>query len=278
MTVGLPEALPDGVVCRMDERLARHSAWRTGGVCPAFVVVHEVRALGPTLDALGAAGLKWTLMGAGTRHVLRDGAVKRAILRLGTGFSGIIERGEGLEIGGSTPCPAVAWWMARRGYAGFEALARVPGSIGAAVSLDGGPWRTGLAEVGVWRRGAVRWVSADKAEGHKLIVGVRPRLQPANAEGVQAQTLASLAGSRALPSWYAAVDGGSAEQELIRVDAAGVRLRGVVIPAAAPEMVVNVGRGPARDLKLLHRSALKRVKQLRGVELTSAVRWVGRAS
>jgi len=130
----------------------------------------------------------------------------------------------------------------------------------------------------VLSRGRVRWVDGDAARKAKFVVGARFSLLPEAPEVVVGRTRAALVDARALPSWYDPPKRGTARGELERVQVPGVRLRGVLIPQAAPEMVVNVGRGPARDLNLLHRSALERVKALRGVELKSAVRWTGRTA
>lgn len=269
---------PSGVTARHAEPLARHTAWRTGGPCPWFVVVHQVGALGGALDTLKEAGIRWTVLGHGTRQVWRDGAFDRAILQLGAGLSGIERDGGTWTVGAGAPCAAFAWTAASQGERGAEALARVPGSIGAAVALDEGPWREHLAEVGLGNRGGVQWVAPEKARGKKLIVAARFTLAPDEVKDVQARTRKALRGARALPGWYAPPKRGTAHDELVRVQAAGVRLRGVLIPEEAPEMVVNVGRGPATDLKLLHKSALERVKKLRGVTLESTVKWTGRTA
>ncbi|MFK7927211.1 MAG: hypothetical protein AB8H79_03430 [Myxococcota bacterium] len=263
---------------RANDSLCRHTALRTGGRCTAFAVVHHADALGPYLGQLKAASQKWALLGAGTRDVARDGEVHKVVVRLGTGFCRMSVDGAQVEVGAALPCPALAWGAAAQGLAGIDDLVRSPGSLGAALSLDEGPWRERVTEIALWRRGGVRWVPPAEALGHKLILGARLTLEPSSIEQATQALTAALTGARALPSWYLPLKRGSVEVELRRVDAAGVRLRGVLIPASSPEMVVNVGLGPARDLKMLHRSALKRVHQLRGVELTSAVRWSGRAS
>lgn len=270
-------ALPSGVVARQAEPLARHTALRTGGPCAWFLVVHRVDALGETLAALKAHELSWSVLGAGTRKVYRDGQQRGAVIRVGTELSRIEhEGGEVWTVGAGVPCAALAWAAARAGRTGMEALARVPGSFGAALALDEGAWREAIAEVAVLSRGSLKWSDPARARKAKLVLGARLELRREAVDRVQQRTLAMLSGATALPSWYLPPKKGRAEDELRRVKADGVRLRGVLIPKSAPEMVVNVGRGPASDLKLLHNSALQRVKQLRGVELTSAVSWVGR--
>jgi len=273
----LRAALPSGVVAHQAEPLARHTPLRTGGPCAWFLVVHRVDALGPTLDALKEHGLSWSILGAGTRRVFRDGESGGAVIRLGTELQRLQTEGASWTVGAGVPCAALAWAAAEAGRPGLEALARMPGSLGGALANDDGEWREHIAEVAEFRRGRVKWREPAKALGSKLILGARLSLAHQEPQAVVRRTADALRGATALPTWYEPPKRGTAESELRRVQMAGVRLRGVMIPEAAPEMVVNVGGGPAADLKLLHRSALKRVKQLRGVELSSSVTWTGRS-
>ena len=56
----------------------------------------------------------------------------------------------------------------------------------------------------------------------------------------------------------------------------GTRLRGVLIPAGFPEVMVNIGGGTAEDYWELHRSVLDRVKRFHGVKWTCELKWQGR--
>jgi UDP-N-acetylenolpyruvoylglucosamine reductase len=49
----------------------------------------------------------------------------------------------------------------------------------------------------------------------------------------------------------------------------------VAIPAEAPELMVNLGGGTARDLGLLQRSVLDRIQRERGVTLESRMHFRG---
>jgi UDP-N-acetylmuramate dehydrogenase len=266
-----------GVTWRTDEPLRRHTALRTGGACPHFVVVHTLDALPTAMERLEAHPGTTLVLGAGTRGGFRDGSYDRAILRLGVGFTAMRRDGDIVEVGAATPCPAVAWAAAARGFEGFEALARVPGSLGAALLLDEGAWRDGVREVLLWSRGGARWRTPDKARGAKLILAARLSLAPADPARVQALTRAALAGARALPAWYKPLRRGTPGDELTRVGATGVRVRGASIPVEAPEMLVNGGGGSAADLVLLHRTAVERVARMRGVDLEPSFSFLGRS-
>lgn len=279
MSANFRVALPAGVSARQAEPLSAHSALRTGGPCAWFVVVHRVDALNETLEQIKAHGFKWSAIGAGTRTVFRDGESSAVFLRLGNEFGRIMRGTGGLwTVGAAVPCGALAWAAAGCGLAGVESLVRIPGSFGAAVRCDEEPWQAGVEEIAYFGRGKVRWVEPARLPKSALILAARLRLGSEDPATLTARTKEALRGATALPSWFSPLKRGDVSAELRRVNADGVRVRGVLIPKAAPEMLVNVGRGPAKDLQLLHRSSVNRVKQLRGVELQSAVRWSGRAS
>jgi hypothetical protein len=79
-------------------------------------------------------------------------------------------------------------------------------------------------------------------------------------------------------AWYVDPDGGAVRDAFANVVLQQVRLRRVMIPRAAPEMLVNLGGGTAEDLRLLGRSIMDRVKRVRGVNLREAYRWMGSAN
>jgi len=266
---------PEGCTWLPREPIARHTAVRAGGPCVGLMVVHRAEALFPALEALRDQKVEW--LGAGTRTLVRDAGWDRALLRLGVDFNRAAWDGSVVEVGGAMPCAALAWSAAARGRLGLQDLAARAGSVGAMVSLDDGPFRASLVEVASVFRGSLRWRNPEEARG-KPVVAARFATREEPRDRALAITRAALAGRRSVPPWYQPMKRGSAEQELRRVQAVGVRLRGVLIPDDAPEMIVNPGRGPASDLQLLHASALERVKTLRGVELTSSVTWFGRTS
>jgi UDP-N-acetylmuramate dehydrogenase len=260
----------DGVVIRRDEPLDRHTAWRTGGPCAAFVVVHRREALPEALAALRAEGLSIAILGAGTRTVVRDGGVAGAIVRLGTGFASIEPDGDAVDVGAAVPVPALRAWAVARGLSGLERIAAV-GSVGASVALDAG-WEAVAERVGFTSRGREKTgtVAELREAGRTVITGVRLRLK---TEGAVDE---APSGS----PWFAiarGVAGRALVREVLeRASLAGVRLREALIPEAEPDMLANLGSATARDLQLLHQCAVDRVAAHTGVELSGRMAWIGR--
>jgi UDP-N-acetylmuramate dehydrogenase len=272
----MTESIP-GVVWLSDEPLARHTAWRTGGRCPHFIVVHRAAALEQVMTVVEALPGTPLVLGAGTRTAFRDGAYDRGVIRLGTEFARIQIDGSRVEVGAAAPCPALVWATAAEGLSGLADLVRTPGTLGSALCLDESTWREHLTEVLIWSRGGARWRAPDKIGSAKLILGARFDLPTTSVDAARAGAVAALKGATALPSWYKSLRRGRPGDEIIRAGAAGVRLRAAVIPPSAPELIVNGGRGSAADLLLLHRSAIERVAKLRGVELESSFTFLGRS-
>jgi UDP-N-acetylmuramate dehydrogenase len=270
------------LLARVDDPLALHTAWRTGGRCDAFVVVPRVEALTQVIADCRAVDWKWTLLGAGTRMIVRDGGIPGVVVRLGREF-GRMERvaDERWQVGAGVPLPALVARMQQTGCAGMEPLACVPGSVGASIALDEG-WESMVTAVTVLHRGRpveVDW--ADARGGKRVVLGVALQMRPDSPDAVRRRVrkvLGAASGSRPAPvpsSWYEVPKKGTLRELFASVSLPMVRLRGVAIPDRAPELLVNLGGGTAADLALLHRSALERVRATRGVELSSRVLWAG---
>lgn len=268
----------DGLVVLVDEPLAAHTAWRTGGRCDAFVWIHRQDALLPALDQCRAVGWKWLVLGAGTRTVARDGTLEGAVFRLGTEFARIVEREPGVwDVGAGVPVPAVVARSIAEGRSGVESLAGVPGSIGASILLDPG-WDAAVEQVSVVLRGKIREVPLGEVQGRdRVVVGCRLRLAADAPAAVAKRASLALDANKSVPpsSWYQATGRVPLRKVLGSVELPTVRLRRAAIPEWAPELLVNLGEGTAADLELLHKSAMERVKRGRGIELEPRIRWLG---
>ncbi len=271
--------IDDGLSVIPDEPVARHVPLRTGGRCGAWVVAHDLDGLTLAISECRAASWRVTVMGAGTRTLVRDGPLDGVVLRLGTGFSWI-RPGETWEVGAAYPVPALVAAAAAAGASGLEGHACTAGSVGAAVLHDDG-WDDLVTAVSALKRGRAAEVTLDEARKRRpIVLSVSLRLAISDPAAVRRRTDAALAKGAPVPpgSWYEPVKRHSLRELLGSVRLPMVRLRQVAIPSGAPELLVNLGGGTATDLALLHRSAVERVKKVRGIELSARLKWVGIAS
>ncbi len=255
-------AWPEGVTVREHEPLARHSPWRVGGPCDAWVVVHRREALTGVLSLARDLGWSRAIVGAGTRTVFRDLGLSGMVMRLGHAFSEVVQDGDSWIAGAGASLAVLA---AR--VPGWDALRLAPGSVGGSLISDPG-WDAWVDGVWVHARGSEREIGVEElrtrnANGLVTAVRIRPVAAPAP-------------GTDAVAGWFGIEKGLDLRGVLRRANMGGVRLRDVWIPEVAPELLVNLGGASAKDLALLQRSAMDRLMQVSGVEITDRMRWVGR--
>jgi len=261
----------EGVSVCLGASLARVSPWRVGGPCAALVTVHERASLPQALKAIRAQGWKVHLMGAGTRTAFRDAGLAGAVVRLGTGFQETAREGDGLRVGAAV-CAAAALDAADDRVAKSIATWRVEsGSVGALIAnhSEGAIWAPAVQRVVWMQREKEREGTLEeflKARGSKIVIEVG--LRPAEVSRVRRL--------RPAMSWYDMPKTGKLRPLLTKVSLRDARLRKVLIPAPTPELLVNLGAASAKDLELMHRSVLERVKKEQGVALKGSIRWLGR--
>ena len=269
-----------GYTVRRDALVSRHTALRTGGPCCAYLVAHDARGLLAARKHCKEQGWSLQMLGAGTRIVGRDAGVSGALLRLGEGFCYAREEGGVFTVGASFPVPALLAYALGKGCGGLLHAAGVAGSFGASIALDDG-WEDLVRSVTVVRRGRLAEIALGDARKMRNVCIVSATLALPVAmlgEDEAIRGVWSRGEGRSSGSWYAAPDGTSPRDVFANVALQQVRLRRVMIPKAAPEMLVNLGGGTAEDLRLLGRSTMDRVKRVRGVSLREAHKWIGSTS
>jgi hypothetical protein len=207
--------------------------------------------------------------------------VAGALLRLGAGFGGVEVHDDLLVAGGAVPVPALLAIAAAAGLAPPEALARTPGSWGAALRLDEGAWNEQIVEVRYLGRGRVRVGGLPEArQKGALMLGAGLRLPRVGVEAATQALARAIAGGKGRGptpfAWWAPPKRGGWRARFQRSGLGGVRLRSVLIPEEQPETFVNLGGGTAADVALLERTVQDRIQRDTGEEPTARVRWIGR--
>jgi UDP-N-acetylmuramate dehydrogenase len=253
---------------------------RTGGPCDAFVVAYDVEGVAEVVAECRKFGWKMQVLGAGTRTVFRESPVAGVVLRLGGELAKITHVGEGTwEVGAAAPMPALVHAAAIAGAQGLESRACEAGSFGASLLADEG-WDEIVKAVLVLRRDSVAETTLEDARRKRpIVLGARLLLAADDPAAVAKRTAQTWSKQLPVPcgSWYERVGKKPVRERLRASRLQMVRLRDVLIPDLAPELLVNLGGGTAADLALLHRSATERVARIQGEELPSRIKWVGHA-
>jgi len=216
---------------------------------------------------------------------------------LARSFQNLTPRGDTLRAGAGVSLPRLAQAAARLGFAGFEFLAGIPGTVGAAVRLNAGAEGASLA--GVLKR---VWVATPQLQlleltppelglgyrsslllnfPHWLVVEAEFNLaHPAGPEAIQAR-MAELIAQRktrqpANPKSCGSVfknppDGPAAGRLIEAAGFKGRRLGDAVVSRKHANFILNHGHATAAQVKALIAAIQEKVWQTQGVALEREV-------
>ena len=244
----------------------------------------------------------WPLffLGRGSNVLINDAGLPGLTLHLAKSLQHLTRHGDTLRAGAGVSLPRLAQAAARFGFAGFEFLAGIPGTVGAAVRLNVGAEGASLA--GVLKR---VWVVTPQLQlleltppelglgyrsslllnfPHWLVVEAEFNLShPAAPEAIQARMAALIAqrktrqpaNPRSCGSVFKNPAGGRAAGRLI--EAAGFkghRLGDAVVSRKHANFILNAGHATAAQVKALMAEIQEKVWRTQGVALEREVVWL----
>lgn len=127
---------------RRHEPMARRTTMRVGGCADLFVEPGSEKDLAVVLEESGRRGIPWRVIGRGSNLLVRDAGIRGVVICLGKpAFSTLEVEGQTLRCGAGCRLKDVANEARRRGLAGLEFLAGIPGSVGGALRMNAGAWQ-----------------------------------------------------------------------------------------------------------------------------------------
>jgi UDP-N-acetylmuramate dehydrogenase len=282
-----------------DEPMSRHTSWRVGGPADLAYAPADLEDLSAFLAGGHARGpLVW--VGLGSNLLVRDGGVRGTVILTHKGLGGLRdEGGRGLYAEAGVPCAKVARQAARRGWAGCEFLAGIPGTMGGALAMNAGAfggetWEVVESVLTIDAEGRIRErPAADFEVGYRSVrgpegewfVAARLRLRP-GYRGASETRIRSLLQHRARTQPIRIANAGSVfrnpegDHAGRLIEAAG--LKGVCEGNACvsdlhANFIINRGGCRAVDIERLIERIRQTVEEQHGVRLQAEVRIVGEA-
>lgn len=190
-----------GVACREGAPLAEFTNLRIGGEARFLAHPAGWEAVPDLLAGLWAAGEAFRILGSGSNLLVEEGPLPFGLVHLRRCGGTARWDGGTVEVDADVPLPALAAEAVRRGLAGLEALAGVPGSVGGAVIMNAGAYGAEMAQVLTHvavvekGRGLVWHEAADFHFGYRttdvasrgVVAGCRMRLAPGDAAALSAR-------------------------------------------------------------------------------------------
>ncbi|MDD3579665.1 MAG: UDP-N-acetylmuramate dehydrogenase [Desulfobacca sp.] len=138
MDVGLNHSLAIRGQVYDNHPLAPLTTWKIGGSAQVLAVPRDLDDLFEVFRQ--AQTYEWPLffLGRGSNLLIADRGLPGITLHLAPTFKELKLEGDRLRVGAGVSLPRLAHYLAVQGVAGFEFLAGIPGTVGAAVRLNAG--------------------------------------------------------------------------------------------------------------------------------------------
>ncbi|MEO8678730.1 MAG: UDP-N-acetylmuramate dehydrogenase [Vicinamibacterales bacterium] len=293
---------------RVDVPLAPFTTFKVGGPADIFIETHAAEEIVDAVKAAHAHRVRVTMLGGGSNVLIADRGIRGLVIRArGGNISPIGDRL--VRADASVTINGLVRWTINHGYAGFEAWAGTPGTVGGAV-FGNAHWKQ--ANIGdaiesvrlVRIDGTLLQAGADRMEfayddsrlkrTGEIVVWVAfratPGADPAALRAVARESLAFRKRSQPLESPSAGcifmnpdpardrIPEGippSAGALVDRAGLKGVELGGARVSPTHANFIINQGSATAADIKALVEQCRAAVKDRFGVVLRDEIMTLG---
>ena len=121
-----------------DFPLAPLTSWRIGGPAQFLVIPQDLDDVFALEQLVADRGWPLFFLGRGSNVLIDDAGLLGITLNLAKSFQKLEFHGDTVRVGAGMALPRLAKTLAARGQGGFEFLAGIPGTVGAAVRLNAG--------------------------------------------------------------------------------------------------------------------------------------------
>jgi len=274
-----------------------YTTFRVGGKAEALCAVKDFLQLKALLSFLTKESVPFLVVGKGSNLLVRDGGLKGIALLLKGELEGVEEKEGTIHAGGGLGLSELVRFSHKKGLAGLEFLAGIPGTVGGAVAMNAGAWgkSTGDAVTAVEiLTGTGERITKSSAE---LRFGYRKAVLPAGSVVVKARFKGTPDSPEAVgerirdylerrkanqPLEYPSA--GSvfknppddyAGRLIENAGLKGKRIGGAMISDKHANVIVNVGGASAQDVLALMETARQRVREQTGIDLEPEIKVVG---
>jgi UDP-N-acetylmuramate dehydrogenase len=281
---------------RLNEPLAKHTSWRTGGNAHQFYRPEGIKDLAQFLYQLPEdEPLLW--LGLGSNLLVRDGGFAGTVISTSGTLQQLMVDGQKVTAEVGVYCAKLAKQAARAGLSGTAFLAGIPGTLGGALAMNAGAhnsetWSIVSDVTTIDRHGVIRvrgpedfkisyrhvelpseewFVSATlnldigdavaEAEEIKVLLKRRNISQPTN------QPCAG--------SVFRNPEGDFAGRLIELCGLKGLTLGGASVSEKHANFIVNDGNATAADIEALILLVQQKVEQMQGVKLVTEVHVLG---
>ena len=286
---------------RVGEPLSRYTSFGIGGPSDILVVASKVQEMEHLAAMAREQDVPFLVLGKGTNVLVADAGVRGLVIV--NACRGFLWKEEGLLVAHSgTLLTKLVRWTVRRGWAGLEWAAGIPGTLGGAVVGNAGAYGGDMAETVRWitmldsdgsvkeldveeleydyRTSSLKWGNHERHP--RIVLDVALQLVPGDPNALQ-QRVSHVMRRRRMHT----PDGPSAGSVFKRtvqypagflIDQAGLkglRVGDAEISTKHANFFMNAGRATAADMRELIERAQKEVRRAFSQELEPEIEFLG---
>ena len=286
------------------EPMKNHTWLKIGGPADIFAVPQDMTSLADLHRTLKKRGVPVFPIGGGTNILVNDGGIEGCVISLRSfrriGVSHRNDTNVSLVVEAGTPLQSLVHYAAENGYAGFEGLAGIPGTVGGAICGNSGSFGYEMKDVLVSIEimdgaGRVERINAEGIQfGYRrseippdtFILNAEIKLGIHTKEEVTAKTEQFLSVKRLQqpirePSAgcvFKNPSGGAAGKMIDEAGCKGLRIGDAEVSAVHANFFINKGKASASDFLRLMEEVSRKVNEKFGVTLEPEIKIVGRVS
>ncbi len=129
-----------------NEPLYKHTTYKVGGPAAFYVKVKDVMALAKVLGYIKKENIPYYIIGRGSNILFSDSAYDGIILSLNEEFDSIRINGCAVKAEAGVSDIYLSSYVAKAGLAGLEFISGIPGSVGGAVYMNAGAYKSEIAD------------------------------------------------------------------------------------------------------------------------------------
>lgn len=129
-----------------DVPLKNYTSYKAGGICRIMVFPKDISALVKLVKYLRENNIKHMVLGNGTNVLFSDQLYDGVIIKLNE-FTKVLERENTIVCGAGCSLMKIALMCSRKGYSGLEFATGIPGTIGGAVYMNAGAYKSDMGYV-----------------------------------------------------------------------------------------------------------------------------------
>ena len=130
----------------VDASLKNYTTYKIGGIARVIIYPKNIEALITLIKKLKANHVKYMVLGNGSNVLFSDKVYDGVIIKLDE-FNKIEFQGNKVIVGSGASLMKVAYQSIRRGLTGLEFATGIPGSVGGAVYMNAGAYKSDMGYV-----------------------------------------------------------------------------------------------------------------------------------